>query len=354
MKWIIPIGCVLLAGVSLVALRSIAPELMQRQLLYFLLGFVLFYLANRINFQTWLKGGFLFYLILILVLLLLLALGTATRSTMRWIDLAAGFRVQPSQFATLAASLLIASRWKFFANRGWVSLAALFTVILIPVLLVFVQPDFGTSMIILISLFSLFIFVPITFKQLAAAAFLGGVVLVAVWGMMLRPYQRARITSFFSGGEGELSATYNARQSLIAVGSGELYGRGLGAGVQSHLRFLPERQTDFVFASIAEEWGFVGSGLIVLIYLSMIISLMYSLLITKNSAKRVIILVLAVNLFFQAAINVGMNLGLAPITGLTLPLISYGGSSVISFMIFFGLAFKLIDDREPRVKFSIK
>lgn len=354
MKWIIPIGCFLLSGVSLVTLRSIAPELMQRQLLYFLVGFALFYFVNKISFQFWKKNSLPFYALILLVLLALLIFGTATRSTMRWIDLPAGFRVQPSQFVSFIVALLLASNWKRYSKKGWRGLLSLMAIILPPVLLVFAQPDFGTSLVILMSLSSLLILMPVTFKQLAIMGASGLVLMFVVWGMLLKPYQRARITGFFSGGEGELSATYNARQSLIAVGSGELFGRGLGAGVQSHLRFLPERQTDFVFASIAEEWGFVGSALIVFIYLFLMIALVHALYTTRTDAKRVLILVLTVNLFIQVAVNIGMNLGLAPITGLTLPLLSYGGSSIISYLFFFGIVFKLIDDRQSNVKIRIR
>ncbi|KUK83111.1 MAG: Rod shape-determining protein RodA, partial [Microgenomates bacterium 39_6] len=190
-------------------------------------------------------------------------------------------------------------------------------------------------------------------QQLFSLLGIGLLLMFGVWGMLLKPYQRARITNFFTGNEQEASSTYNSRQALIAVGSGGLYGRGLGAGVQSHLKFLPERQTDFIFASIAEEWGFVGSFLIILIYSLLLFVLLHYLYINTNSTSRIVIMVLIISLFLQITINIGMNMNLLPITGLTLPLLSYGGSSVISFLLHFGVAFKIINEQQPEVKLRI-
>lgn len=353
MKWIIPVSCVLLAGISIVTLRSIAPDLMQRQSLYFLIGFALFALVNAVSYLKLLKFSGLFYFLLIVSLVLLLLIGSTTRSTVRWIDLFGGFKIQPSQFAPIIVSLFLSSQWLQIIVKGWRSFLRYFLIVLTPVGLVFLQPDFGTSLVLLISFLSLMIFLNISKKQLFVFSLIGSLLMIGVWGIMLKPYQRARITNFFVGSETEKAASYNARQALIAVGSGGLYGRGLGAGVQSHLKFLPERQTDFVFASIAEEWGFVGSLLIILVYSSFFFVLLYYLFQVNDSSKKVVILVLLTNLFLQVVINIGMNMGLLPITGLTLPLLSYGGSSVISFLLHFGIAFKIINQRHPEAKLRI-
>ena len=353
MKWIIPISCALFAGISIVTLRSIMPDLMQRQLLYFVIGFFLFGLINLLSYQKLLKVSGVLYFFLIFSLLMLLLIGSATRSTMRWIDLFGGFKVQPSQFAPLIISLFIANHWQEVENRGWKGLVKFLSIIMLPVGLIFLQPDFGTSMVLFVSVLSLLIFIKISKKQLFTLIGVGLLVMIGVWGMLFKPYQRARITSFFIGNESEVTSSYNSRQALIAVGSGGLYGRGLGAGVQSHLKFLPERQTDFVFASMAEEWGFVGSCLIILLYSLLLFILLHYLFVCNDDSVKAVILILVMSLFLQITINIGMNMGLLPITGLTLPLLSYGGSSVISFLLHFGVVFKIINQQQPRAKLRI-
>jgi rod shape determining protein RodA len=163
------------------------------------------------------------------------------------------------------------------------------------------------------------------------------------WTLVLQPYQKARITSFFSGAQADQSgAGYNARQALIAVGSGELWGRGLGHGSQSQLRFLPERQTDFIFASLAEEWGLLGSLLVIGLYGALIAFLLQEAKRATNSRHALFLTAAAVAFFAQVFVNIGMNIGLLPITGVTLPLVSYGGSSLLATMLLLGVAQQLI------------
>ncbi len=355
MKWIIPITTGLLAGISLVSLSSIAPDLMPRQLSYFLLGYLFFFLINKLKFQELLKYSGVFYVFTILALFLLLVLGISTRSTVRWINLPFGFKIQPSQFVPLVVSLFLASRMKKLNLDRWRELLKFSIYILIPAVLVFLQPDFGTSIVISISLFSILLISKIRIKQLLMLLGVFLFVLLFAWFFVLKPYQKARITGFISPqGQVDQNSSYNARQALIAVGSGQLFGRGLGAGVQSHLRFLPERQTDFIFASIAEEWGFIGSMVIIMLYLILLSCLLYSAYKADDLRIKMILIVLFVNLFLQISINIGMNIGLLPITGLTLPLLSYGGSSILSFMIFLGLAFNVISLHRAKVSLNIK
>jgi len=355
MKWIIPISVGLLAGISLVSLGSIAPDLVPRQISYFVVGYLCFYFSSKVNFEKLLHVSKIMYILTLLILFLLLILGISTRSTVRWINLPLGFKIQPSQFVPMVVSLFVVSRKNFFQVDHWNELIKLSVCILLPVFLIFLQPDFGTSVVISISLFSILLISSIKPSQVLSLLGIFIFVLVFTWFFALKPYQKARITGFISS-EGQINqdTSYNARQALIAVGSGQLYGRGLGAGVQSHLRFLPERQTDFIFASIAEEWGFVGSLLIIMLYLALLSCLLFSVYKANDLRIKSLLIVVFVNLFLQISINIGMNVGLLPITGLTLPFLSYGGSSILSFMIFLGLAFNVISLHKPRISLKIK
>ncbi len=354
MKWIIPISSGLLASISLVSLRSIAPDLMQRQLIYFLAASCIFFLMQKIRFEFLVQKSIIFYLLTIFTLLLLFGLGVTTRSTVRWIELPLGFKIQPSQFVPVIVSLLLAKKWSKQKIQSWKGLLNFLITLFLPIVLVLLQPDFGTSVVILVSLLSTLLFSSIRFKQVVSLSVVGVISLVLLWSLILKPYQKSRITSFFNREQQQAQASaYNARQALIAVGSGQVFGRGLGAGVQSHLRFLPERQTDFIFASIAEEWGLVGSLIILCLYFSLLITLLVACYQADVAEHQVIIIVLFVNLFSQIFVNIGMNVGLVPITGLTLPFLSYGGSSIISFSIYLGLVFNVISLRRTKPSLEI-
>jgi rod shape determining protein RodA len=218
----------------------------------------------------------------------------------------------------------------------------------LPGFLILVEPDIGTALVYFLSLSVVFILMKPPLKFLLG---LGLMVLLAgagMWQFGLNQQRKQRLTSFFGGYEQqEDAASYNARQALIAVGSGQLYGRGLGFGVQSHLKFLPERQTDFIFASIAEEWGFVGSSLVVLIYGALCCFLVYLVNKMDQVHHQVFILSQLMMFLVQIGINIGMNLGLVPITGITLPLLSYGGSSLLAVLFSLGLIQALTKELEP-------
>lgn len=354
MKWSIPIISFIFACLSLITLHSIAPDLVYRQFLYFVVGFVLFFLIRYLKFDQLEKSSIILFWLLNLVLLLLLIVGSRTRSTVRWIDLFAGFKLQPSQFTPSLTALYLAYVLPKINTKKFLGLAKLLFLIAVPVFLIFLQPDFGTSLVLAISLSMILFLIPVKIKHLAIFGLLSLVLAVIVWNSVLKPYQKNRVISFFSSTETtDISTGYNVRQALIAVGSGQIFGRGLGFGVQSHLKFLPERQTDFVFASVAEEWGFVGSALLISLFFSLMIVLWISCVTMKDKRHQVFLLVTITNIFLHVLINVGMNLGLMPITGLTLPLVSYGGSSIIAFMIALGISFNLIEQQQPSLKLRI-
>jgi rod shape determining protein RodA len=334
--WLLPATITILGLLSVLTLTSIAPELAPRQLIFFLIGFGVFFIFSRIPFTSFLKLGFVGYAVTNSILLLTLALAPITKGSARWIDVGGVFAIQGSQLAIPVVALFLI--W-YFKDKPLTELKNLLTFLVftvIPGLLIMAAPDLGTTIVYFLSVGTI-LFISKT-KALHIVPLIAGVVvtLIIAWLFILQPYQKARITSFIAPSD-DLAASYNARQSLIAVGSGKLFGRGLGQGVQSHLRFLPERQTDFVFASFAEEFGFIGSILLLSLYLVIILTIFRTAKRSNNKEEVMFCLVIANMTIIQTGVNVGMNVGLLPITGITLPFLSYGGSSVLTLMGIYGI-----------------
>jgi rod shape determining protein RodA len=342
-KPFIPLIALSLSFIGLVTLSSVSPELMNRQLIFIVISFVIFWLVSQISLKVWWQWGDWLWRALTVILLGLLIFGRATRGAVAWIDLGWGLRFQPSQFALLVVLFVTLPH---FARRQMLSdqqLIKLLWLIGVPAALIALQPDFGTVFLYGLSA-SILLFWQKIPKQYWRAFWLGLIMLTVIgWNFVLQPYQKLRITSFIAGSQSDQSsAGYNARQAIVAVGSGQLFGRGLGHGSQSQLRFLPERQTDFVFASLAEEWGLVGSLIVIALYAALILYLFKEANQTKKNRQALFLVITAVYLLVQTFVNIGMNIGLLPITGITLPLISYGGSSFLATMVMLGIAWGII------------
>jgi len=352
-QWLIPFFMLCLAAISVLVLRSVAPTLLPRQLTFFFLGGVIFFLASRISFSNWLNIGPYLYGLLITLLLLTQVIGKVTRGAVSWIPIGP-IHIEPSQLAVVFAGLVmcqfvVKNPIKNVKNLLFFGMLAGF-----PAMLIFLQPDFGSTMIYVSAMASLFFLSDTKVTYFLSILGLTVIAMYIGWNFLLRPYQKARVTSFLNVSDQASSASYNAIQSVIAVGSGQFLGRGLGQGIQSHLRFLPERQTDFVFASFAEETGWVGSGLIIAIYTMLTFFLILMGYLAPKPAEKYFCYISATMLGVQATINVGMNIGLLPITGITLPLISYGGSSVLSLCFQFGCVQSIINDFKKRPSLHIR
>lgn len=342
----------LLMIVALVTLKSIAPDLLNIQLTAYLLGFFLFLILSRISLAYWWQLSPHMYWALNLILLALLIWGRATRGIVAWVELPFGLRFQPSQLAIPITALFLSSRFKRQYQTAqektlsWSETVKILAIIFLPALLINLQPDFGTAIIYLIALLVFLFFNRLGWQKITVFLSLIVISITAAWFFVLADYQKSRLTSFLlfisperslsSDFRQESSAAYNARQSVIAVGAGQLWGQGLGRGTQSHLKFLPERQTDFIFASFVEEWGFLGSLLILGLYFALLSFLLYLIYFEENRGKKLYILTIFTMFLNQILINIGMNLALLPITGITLPFLSYGGSSILA--LFFSLA----------------
>ena len=335
---------------GLVTLSSVSPDLMRRQLIFLFISFSVFWLVSQLPLQTWLNWSNWLWKSLLVVLVGLLIFGQATRGATAWIDLGFGLRFQPSQFAALITTFAVLARFVHARMLRDQELVELLLLLGLPVVLIFIQPDFGTVFLYLVTVAPLLIWQKIP-KQYWQWFLIGSVALVTVgWLFVLEPYQQQRITSFIAGSRTDQSdAGYNARQALIAVGAGQLFGRGLGHGTQSQLRFLPERQTDFIFASLAEEWGLIGSIAVIMLYALLIGFILHQAGKTTQIRQTLFLIVAAVYFLSQVLVNIGMNLGLLPITGITLPLVSYGGSSLLATMMLLAVVQHIVlQVRDPR------
>lgn len=348
-SWILPAVYVFLGIVSCITLSSVAPTLAQKQLQAFILGGVLIAALSQLPFSLFLRLRWPLYVLNIILLLLPLFVFASTRNTHRWIDIG-GLTYQPSQTAGLLALgviliTLTGAREVTMGTLGKVlSLAAL------PIGLVFAAPDLGSAVLAAVTVLSPLFFTPLKWMHILpffALALLGAVI---GWFFFLAPYQQERLLVFIGG---EKTENYNAHQALIAVGSGELFGRGIGKGVQSHLRFLPERQTDFIFASFAEEFGFIGCSVLIGTYLILIVFLWYISKYVHTLAGKLWMMSTAVVFLVQVSINIHMNLGLLPITGVTLPFMSYGGSSILALSLLLGINQQLVLTSEKKVTLHI-
>lgn len=352
-SWPIVLGIGVLLSMSVLVIFSSSKELATQQVLFAVVGLATFYVISIWDIRT-LRGisGWIYWLI-ILLLLFVMFLGFETRGSIRWIPLGV-VNIQPSEFAKPALILFLANFWadrvanwrNIFISLCWYGL---------PAFLIFEQPDLGTFLTVSMVWIGLLFVSRISFKKIILIVAILTISIPIFW-MNLHDYQRQRIFSFLSPHSDPLGSGYNIIQSTISVGSGGLLGQGLGRGTQSRLQFLPEFRTDFIFASIAEEFGFVGSILIISTYLAIFLFAVKASMGHIDRFGNLVIYGVVIMLFFQTIVNIGMNMGIFPITGITLPLVSYGGSSIISTLICLGFVVSIISHSFNRVvehKFQI-
>lgn len=328
-----PAGLLTIAGI--VTIYSIKPEVAITQAVFFTLSILASFLINRFRFDRgWLPAS-AWYIGVIALLTITTIFGVAARGSARWLILF-GQQIQTSELAKIGLILFTAT-WFSLKHHGITHLIRYLLAMSLPAIIIFRQPDLGTALLIASIAIIALLVVGTSLKNLL---FIGALmaVIIPIASTQLQPYQLDRLDSFFNPSSDPLGSGYNAAQATIAVGSGQLIGRGLGQGTQSHLRFLPERHTDFIFASFIEELGFIGGLVILLLYLWLILSLINLAKTTDSIIHSLICLLTAGLILVQTIINIGMNMGIMPITGITLPFMSYGGSSLISLYLLLGIA----------------
>ncbi len=319
-----------------------------KQLVWVSAGVVIMLLMMIPDYHTIGRYAYVLYAVSIALLVLVMVMGRTGMGAQRWLAIGP-FAFQPSEFAKLSVTLALA---RFFAEdprRGGYDLRDLAipgAMVVLPVLLVLKQPDLGTAMMLCLTSTLIVMLAGIRFRAIMTVVLIVGVVASSVflvppvrhkiWSK-LKPYQQNRIKAFVDPSSDPLGSGYHANQSKIAVGSGQLTGKGFRKGTQSQMQFLPERHTDFIFAVVSEENGFVGSALLLVLYLVLLLSGVDT---AKNAKDRLGVLMaggIVSMISMYVFINVGMAVGVVPVVGVPLPLVSYGGTSIITTFLALGL-----------------
>jgi rod shape determining protein RodA len=315
-----------------------------RQGIYAVAGLVLMYIVSRLDYSRLREVRHILYGLMVFLVLAVLAISTATRGAKSWIVLPF-FNFQPSE---LGKVLLVVAVAGFLVDRmrqlDRHTTARAMLLGLIPTMIVMAEPDLGSATVYVVATLALLFVAGAPWRHFAALAALFAVatalVLVAAPRMgvqVLKPYQTHRLTAFLHPSADPRDAGYQQQQSKIAIGSGEKTGRGVANATQTSLNFLPEHHTDFIFAVVGETYGFAGCALVLSLYALMVWRGLHILTISKNLYGALIAGGVTVMLLFQLFVNVGMNVGIMPITGVTAPLLSYGGSSVLATFLALGL-----------------
>ncbi|MBL7084975.1 MAG: rod shape-determining protein RodA [Candidatus Omnitrophica bacterium] len=314
-----------------------------RQLVWFIFGLLIGIIILKVDYQKWLELAYPVYGLNLIVLLLVLTIGQTKFGAQRWIAFG-NIVFQPSEFSKLVIILTLArylsqKKTSLTLNSSWAGgsrdikvLATSFLLVCLPFVLIVKQPDLGTALTLIPILFAVLY---IWGSPLRTLFLIFGTALLAspfLW-QMLKTYQKRRILVFLNPNIDPLGAGYTIIQSKIAIGSGGFFGKGWLAGTQNQLNFLPERHTDFIFSVVGEEWGFLGAILLLILYFILIWRAFSIAQRAKNVPARLLACGIIVLLTFQIGVNISMTMGLVPVVGLPLPLISYGGSSLISTMV---------------------
>ncbi|HEV2340136.1 MAG TPA: FtsW/RodA/SpoVE family cell cycle protein [Patescibacteria group bacterium] len=332
--WFLVIPVIILLFLSQVTLFTIDPLLFRSQFIFTLLASLVFLFCCSIDIRMLAELKIPIYLISISLLLFLLLIGLESHGAVRWLDIL-GFHIQ---FSEIFKPFLCIGLAAFLSERSDRSLKTFLTicVLLLPlVLIIDKQPDLGTAMIYALTTFLALLFAgfPLWWFALGLLVSFGS---VPVLWQFLHEYQRQRLLTFLHMSNDPLGTSYNAIQAVIAVGSGMFFGKGFGQGTQSALRFLPERQTDFIFATIGEDLGFTGAILLIGVFLFLLYRFYMIYQESDDTFSKLFVATAFSLLLIQFFVNVGMNIGVMPVVGVALPFVSYGGSSLIANAILLG------------------
>ena len=316
----------------------------QKQIGFLVVGLILMFLMSLIDYHRLLDIAHWAYGISILSLIAVLAFGTKVLGARRWIRVPGG-HFQPSEWIKLVLIVVVARYFWGLAGREltWRDIGKAFALVCIPMLMVLKQPDLGTSLTYLPILVCGLFLGGIKFKQAAIIVLSTFLLIGGVWktGKLLKPYQKARLTSFMDPDSDPRGSGYQIRQSLIAVGSGGIWGKGANKGTQTQGDFLPIPYTDFIFAAFCEEHGFVGAIGVLLLYFLILMRLIQNAQTASDLPGTFIIMGIVAVMIFQIAVNIGMVVGLMPVTGIPLPLMSYGGSSILFSFLALGIVMNI-------------
>ncbi len=349
LNWPLVLLLISVAGVGFLMLYSVAggsfAPWAEPQMKRFGVGLVVMLMVAVVPIWFWRNMAAVAYALTIVLLILVDLIGAVGMGAQRWIDL--GFmRLQPSELMKITMVMLLAAYYdwlpaKRISRPFWVITPVL--LILLPTLMVLRQPDLGTALLLIIAGGGMMFLAGVHWAYFAAVLSAGVGLIVAVFQsrgtewQLLKDYQFRRIDTFLDPASDPLGAGYHITQSKIALGSGGWTGRGFMQGTQSRLNFLPEKQTDFIFTTLAEEFGFVGGISLLTLYVLITVFCIYTALATRDRFSSLVTLGVALTFFLFFAVNMSMVMGLAPVVGVPLPLVSYGGSAMMILMVGFGL-----------------
>jgi len=309
-----------------------------KQLIWYSAGLIVMVLSFLFNYKLLGKWAYAIYLICIILLIAVLFFGTYAGGARRWLILGP-VSVQPSEIVKIAVIIILARYYSKHAHTSGLTLRELVTPLiftLIPFVLIVNQPDLGTAILLILIAGSMTVFVKIEKRSYIYITAFCSILIPAIW-FLLKEYQKQRILTFLNPDLDPLGAGYHIIQSKIAVGSGMIFGKGFLQGTQNMLDFLPEQHTDFIFSVLAEEWGFVGSLVVLLFFLLLVVRGLTIAYGCRDTFGTILAGGITIFIFWQIVINIGMVMGLMPVVGVPLPFISYGGSSIITVMICIGI-----------------
>lgn len=354
--WIVATTAILIVALGLLVLYSsgikageVKSEIdASRQFLYAGIGIIAGIIMMRIDYRLFKSYAVVLYILMVLSLAAVDFIGFSALGAQRWISIGF-FQFQPSEFAKLALIIAMAAFYSKVYPQSH-RLRYLFysvAILAVPMMLVVIQPDLGTGLVLFIIWLSMTLASRIKKRYLVAGA-TTGVVMLPILYSVLAPYQQNRINVLLNPQADRLGTGYNVTQAIIAVGSGGWTGRGLSSGSQSQLNFLPSQHTDFIFAVLAEKLGFLGAALAIVLFAILIVRIY---ILSSESIDRFggfICIGTASMLLFHVLINVGMNMGIMPVTGIPLPLISAGGTSILTNCLILGLVLSVARHRETK------
>ncbi|MEK7459546.1 MAG: rod shape-determining protein RodA [Patescibacteria group bacterium] len=343
--WLLIFFILPIISAGLVTMRSFIPEdgggsFFNKQIIWVIISLIVFFTISFIDFDFLKRTKVLVFIFLTscFLLLALFVLGNVSNGAQSWFSFG-GISIQPADFMKLVLVIVLA---KYFSRRHveikdvkHIFISGFYAII--PFFLVLLQPDFGSAMIIFFIWLGMVFVSGISKKHLFLVFLSGVLIFAALWFFVFASYQKDRISNFLNPLANIHSSGYNVFQSTVAIGSGQMTGKGLGFGSQSRLKFLPEPQSDFIFAAYAEEWGFVGSILLLSLFAFIIWRILY--LASFGASNFEMLFGMGIAIFFMShiLINIGMNLGIFPVTGIPLPFMSYGGSHLLTEFIGLGI-----------------
>jgi len=357
--WMLLVPALLIVAAGLITMNAFTGEnlFFEKQLISISVALVAFYFATQVDTDMLKRTNVLvtLFVLMSLLLLVLFGLGHVAKGAQSWFKFGS-FAFQPTDAMKLLLVLILS---KYFSRRH-VEIAHFRHILIsgiyafIPFVLVLLQPDFGSAMIIFLIWFGMILVSGVSKKHLALVFLVGAIAFGGLWVGLLKPYQKDRIATFLNPLADIRGAGYNSYQSTIAVGSGQVLGKGVGYGTQSRLHFLPEYQTDFIFSAFAEEWGLVGVAILFGIFTLLIGRILMIALVGATNFEMLYGMGVAIFFIAHFVVNIGMTIGLLPVTGVTVPFMSFGGSHLLIEFTALGLLVSMKNRARPAHRSALK